>query len=1523
MASEDRLVEYLRRVTTDLKRTRQLLHDAEARQREPIAIVGMSCRFPGGADTPERLWDLVAGGVDVIGGFPTERGWDVDALYDPDPDRQGHLTTREGGFLRDADHFDPGFFGISPRDALAIDPQQRLLLELAWEAFERAGLDPWSLRGSRTGVFAGVMYNDYAARLMHRPPEEAEGMLGSGSAGSVASGRVAYTFGLEGPAVTIDTACSSSLVAVHLAAQALRRGECSLALAGGVAVMATPAVFVEFSRQRGLAPDGRCKAFAAAADGTGWAEGAGFLLLERLSDAHLAGHRVLAVVRGSAVNQDGASNGLTAPNGPSQVRLIELALADAGLGPSDVDAVEAHGTGTRLGDPIEAQALLAAYGQHRERPFLIGSIKSNIGHAQAAAGVAGIVKMVHAIRAGLLPRTLHVDAPTPQVDWTAGRAGLLTENTPWPETGRPRRAGVSSFGISGTNAHVILEQAPPAGETERASAPPVPWLLSARTPEELQAQAGRLHRHLSRDGDAADPVDVGGTLVRRTAFEYRAAVAAADHGGRLAALAALARGACAPGTVRGRRGPATTAYLFAGQGAQTAGIGRGLYRAFPAFATALDEIAALFEPHLDVPLLEILLADPDDPAAGAIHRTRYTQPALFAFETALFRTLDHWGVRPGYLAGHSVGEFVAAHVAGVLSVVDAVTLVAARGRLMDELPEGAMAAFDADEDAAALLLTGRQERLALAAVNAPRSVVLSGDPDALADAERDWTARGGRTRRLPVNRAFHSPHTDAVLDEFARIAATVTYRPAQLPVISTVTGRLATGEDLLTADYWARQIRQPVRFRDAVQSLRDNGVTVYLEFGPARALTSPVRETLAGHAPAGPPALAVPALRPDAPACTGLLTTLAELHCHGVPVNWTACFASYRPRQVDLPTYPFQRQRYWLDAPTPGPTDGASPAEAALWDAVDRADPHAFAAALRIDRSAAIEPVLEALAALRRRPRHTYRMLWRRTPTTGTAVLSGTWLLLTSEGPDASRQAGEVQQALEDHGAQVITAAARTIRNTLPTIATGPISGVVLSAGPAIELAAALPSALTEAGIDAPMWIVTTGAVAADPADPPPDPTAAAVWGLGHVQPYEPPHLTGGLIDLPSPVDEPARARLAELLAGTAAEEQAAIRPVGTFVRWLVRVQPPPAAEQPPAGTVLVTAGTTGLGAHAARWLANNGVRDLLLTHPPRIPDDPAALVAELTALGVNVTVAACDIADRAALGALLSTIPADRPLAAAIHVTVADAPEPTARLALSRIARNLRTTVAAATTLDEATRGGPPVALVYLASATGVLGGRYLGNAAPAQAYLDALVHRRRSAGHPAAAVYLGPWTGPTPAGTARPGLRPMPVAVALDALGPALAAGGSSIVADVDWPRLLPDLGTPWPRPVFGEVAPAHRDTTGADPSWRRRLRAAAADDLPDEVLTLVRSQAAAVLGLPGTEAVAADQELLGLGLTSLTSLELTKRLSGLAGVSVPATAIFDHPTPVDLARLLTTLVAAPDRTRPPARRSEGIQP
>nr|WP_194906499.1 type I polyketide synthase [Catenulispora rubra] len=922
--SNDAVVEALRASLKENERLRRANADLSAlseSSREPIAIVGMSCRFPGGVRSPEDLWELLLAERDAISGFPENRGWDVEELYAPEPGAHGKTYVREGGFLHDADEFDPAFFEISPREATALDPQQRLLLETSWEAIERAGIDPTTLRGSRTGVFVGIAHQDYGLRL-HEAPEALEGYLGTGTSTAIASGRVSYVLGLEGPAVTVDTACSSSLVTMHLAARALRVGECSLALAGGVTVMSRPDVFVEFSRQRGLAPDARCKPFANAADGTSWGEGAGLVLLERLSDARANGHQVLALLRGSAVNQDGASNGLTAPNGPSQQRVIRRALTDARLSAAEVDVVEAHGTGTTLGDPIEAQALIAAYGRERpaDRPLWVGAIKSNIGHPQCAAGVAGVIKMVMAMRHATLPRTLHLDAPTPHVDWTAGAVRLLGQARDWPRTDdRPRRAGVSSFGVSGTNAHVILEEAPdqtapmlsePAivDEASGRSGRPVPWLVSARSGDSLRGQAAGLAR-LAAD-PATDLADVGWSLASgRARLEHRAVVLGHDRDEVAAALASLRDGEESAAVVRGVAGRlGDSVFLFPGQGTRWVGLARQLYDEFPVFARSLDEVCESFDAHLPFALKPLLLAD--ELADGDRERTDIAQPALFALQVGLYRLVTHYGPQPDCLIGHSIGEIAACHVSGVIDLESATRLVSMRGRLMQGIDEpGAMLAVRASErDMTAVLEP--YKRVGLAAVNGPESVVVSGAREEIVDLLERLVADGTSATLLKVGHAFHSPLMDPILDDFAASVGSLQAGGMAIPIISTLLGRPATAEELTSVEHWVNHLREPVRFFDALESARADGAQVFLEVGPGSTLASIATESFAAAGVDG--VQVVSASRRDRPAADALLGALARLHVAGVSVDWPAFFPA--ARRVALPTYPFRRQRFWLDS---------------------------------------------------------------------------------------------------------------------------------------------------------------------------------------------------------------------------------------------------------------------------------------------------------------------------------------------------------------------------------------------------------------------------------------------------------------------------------------------------------------------------------------------------------------------------------------------------------------------------------
>ncbi|MFF9402334.1 type I polyketide synthase [Streptomyces sp. NPDC014744] len=1535
-ATADKLRDYLKRATTELERSRRRVRELEEQDHEPVAVIGMGCRYPGGIRTPEDLWRIVDEGRDVVSDFPTDRGWDVDAIYDPEPGSPGRTYVRHGGFLYDAAECDPAFFGISPKDAPGTDPQQRLLLEVSWEAFERAGIDPTAMKGTPTGVFVGLMHHDY---------------LGGTISGSIVSGRIAYTLGLEGPAITMDTACSSSLVALHSAIQSLRKGECSLALAGGAAVMASPEMFIEFSERRALSPDGRCRSFSDDAAGAAWAEGAGMLLVERLSDARRNGHRVLAVVRGSAVNQDGASNGLTAPSGPAQIRVIRQALADAQLAPHHVDAVEAHGTGTTLGDPIEAQAVIAAYGQDRPegRPLWLGSIKSNMGHAQAAAGVGAVIKMVMAMRHGTLPRTLHVGTPTTAVDWTAGDVELLTEPRPWDGDGRPRRAGISSFGISGTNAHTILEEAPPTGPVDagaaRAALPVVPWLLSGKGADTVRRQAERL----LAAADGLDPYDVGYTLATaRSTFGHRAAVTGRNRDELLDALRGIADGTHAPVVAPE---PGRLAVLFTGQGSQRPGMGRTLYTAFPVFAAALDEICAAFDAHLERPLRDVMFdvpgedgaevdtagADTDreksDRAEAPLHRTVHAQAALFAFETALYRLLEHWGVRPDLLAGHSIGEVVAAHIAGVLDLADAVALVAARGRLMQDLPAGGvMVSLLAAEDEVTALLT---DGVDIAAVNGARSVVVSGDEEAVLAV----AAKAEKSTRLKVSHAFHSHRMEPMLEPFREVLAGLTFHEPALPVVSNVTGRVA--DDLTSADYWVRHVREAVRFHDGITTLVAEGATRFLEIGPDTVLSTMARDVVPE---------AIGTQRRDRPEDAALTDALCRLHLTGTGPDWRAVFGG--GRTVDLPTYPFRRDRHWEDAPILQAERSAAAraggdADDPFWELVRDRDVPAVAATLGLDDETAVASVVPALAAWHgRRQAHAaadalrHRVTWEPLAPAATPARGGTWLAVVPESAADDPWTRAVLDALTGvdahtgrgpggRGRDVDTLAvpddADRVALTAVLADRTAVDGVLFLPGPATPTAtaAALLQALGDVGADAPLWCVTRDAVGHGPGDAVTGFAQAGLWGLGRVAALEHPDRWGGLIDLPAEIGPRTAARLAALLGDSGDEDQIVIRETGAHGR---RLEPAPArAGTPwrPSGTVLVTGATGALGTAVARLLAAEGADHLLLVSR-RGADAPGAaeLARELMAAGTAVTLAARDIADRSALAELLDSVPREHPLTAVVHLAGVLDDGVLDGLTPDRFARVLAPKADAARHLHELTADRDLSAFVLFSSLTATVGGAGQANYAAANAFLDALAEHRHALGLPATSVAWGPWGGDGMAahGTVRSatramGISPLAPDVALTALRRALDGGDTTVtVADVDWSVFAPAFTASRPAPLLDTLPGARHATGGPDGANQAdglaaKLAGLTGGERERALQDLVCGQAAAVLGYADATAVEPATAFRDLGFDSLTSVDLRNRISAAAGVPLPATLVFDYATPAALVKHLGSELAGAD--------------
>ena len=1452
---QTRLRQYLYRATTELKDVSAQLQRERDRAAEPIAIVGAACRLPGGVERPEDLWDLLGSAAEATGDLPTDRGWDLAGLVDPDPDTPGTTYCSMGGFLRDPAGFDAEFFDISPREALAMDPQQRLVLETSWEAIERAGIAPPTLLGSPTGVYLGSWSTGYAA-TPYDTVADLEGQLAVGTVLSVASGRVAYLLGLTGPALTVDTACSSSLVALHLAVQALRRGECSLALAGGATVMASPSTLTAFARQRGLAADGRSKAFAEGADGFGPGEGVGMLLLERLSDAREAGRPVLGMVRGSAVNQDGASNGLTAPSGPAQERVIRAALADARLVPSDVDVVEAHGTGTRLGDPIEADALIAVYGKDRaaDRPVRLGSVKSNVGHTQGAAGVAGVLKVLLALEHGTLPPTLHAARPTSLVEWAGSGVEVAATATPWPAGARVRRAGVSSFGISGTNAHVVLEETPPAPPAESdAGAPiwtadaPVPWPLGARTADALDVQAHGLAARLAAHPQRS--VDVGFSLASgRAPFEHRAVLVDPGDGTaaeRLGILAGAVRGGAAPD----RR----VALVFPGQGAQWAGMGHALATASPTFAADLDAGAAVLAPHVDWDLRAVLT----DPAA--MQQVEVVQPALWAVMVALARHWRRHGVVPEVVVGHSQGEIAAACVAGGLSLADGARVVARRAQALTAIAgTGAMLAVVAPVAVVRARIADRPG-VAVAAVNGPAAVVVSGPRDAITALAGDLGADGVKATAVPVDYAAHSAQVDTIGPELTAALAGLAPRSGTIPFFSTVrTAFVDTAE--LDSDYWMENLRETVHLQDAVEKLAGHGITTFVECSPHPVLLSALLDTL------GDRATALGTLRRDDGDATRFLTALAEAHVHGVDVDWTAAFAGRGAHRIDLPTYPFQRSRYWLEPQRP----------------TQQADDW------------------------------RYTVGW--TPVRCLPAATGEWLVVIPRGHrpelgDRAARVVEVDTAAPDRGRYAAALAAGLDG------ATGVLSlldAAITGTDPVAALAPtlALTQAVLDSGTSARLWLRTSGGVHIE--TDPVEPLQAMLWGFGLVASLEHPQTWGGVIDLPA---GHAVGDVLPWLTGT--EDQLAVRGERLLARRL-RSAPPGAAQNPwqPHGTVLVTGGTGGVGAHVARWLASSGAAHVVLLGR-RDPADPAvgALVAELNAAGgARISAVACDVADRAALTDVLAGLTrAGEPVIAVFHAAGLGQNTPLADVTPEELTAVVAAKVGGARNLDDLVDPTALEAFVLFSSNAGVWGSSGQSVYAAANAALDALAVDRRARGRVATSVAWGLWAASgmatvddAEAELTRRGVLPMDPKRALAELAAAIGRDETvTAVARMDWPRFAVGYTAARERPLLAELsqlraAPPVADAP-AEGSDRARIEALSPTERLPELVTLVRQTVAVVLGHATPADVAPEKPLATLGFDSLTAVEFRNRIRAAMGVTIPATAVFTEPHATAIAELV----------------------
>ncbi|MGW4690240.1 SDR family NAD(P)-dependent oxidoreductase, partial [Streptomyces sp. NPDC004244] len=1916
---------------------------------EPIAIVGLGCRLPGGIETPEALWESLCEGLDAVREVPSDR-WNAQEWLDPDPRAPGRMTTRWGGFLDDVAGFDAELFRISPAEAKHMDPQQRMALEVAWAAFEDARIVPSDLSGTRTGVFFGTMAQEY-----HLATGADADAIGTHSAvgwdNSVIPARIAYTLGLQGPAMAVATACSSSLTATHLAVQSLRRGESDLALAGGVNVMLHPHTTVAMTKFGGMNPDGQCRAFDAGANGYVRGEGCGVLVLRRLSDALAAGDRVYAVIRGTAVNNDGASNGLTAPNPQAQVDVVRTAWRDAGVKTKDVSYVEAHGTGTLLGDPVEAAALGTVFAEGRDEPLRLGSAKGNFGHLEPAAGVTGLLKTALALYHGELPASLHFEVPNPHIDFEGNKLQVVAERQPWPAA-RRRYAGVSGFGFGGTNAHVALEEAPyrrrllvpvtagseealhdavaalgaqdtspacphtgrgTAGEagghravaaltgpgrarivsgprtsaerpslafffsghgaqwlgmgrdllaepafraaldacdravgqftdwsvtdelladasssrldrtdvvqpvlfsvqvalartltawglepdavfgqsigevaaavvagalpldegarlittwsaliaeraagrgtllvcdltleeaarlaadeargvsvaghlapdqvclsgatdaiaalerdlsetghrtlrvnidyashsaqledlapelvrrlgtldTRAASVPfwstvadefvdgtaldagywarnmcapmllaeaagalartgpaavrglrvveiaphpvarhslertfaaieatdavvlascrrdrptrrtledvaarlwceghdvdwtavhghtgrpglraPVVLTVSGKTEEARAENAARLADHLEGRGEE-ELLDIAYSAAHHRAhLEHRAGAVAATPARARDALRALADGRAHPDLVEGTAVDGGLAMLFTGQGSQRIAMGRELYAAFPVFREAFDEICAALDPHVRVPLATVVFAPEGSADAPLVHETEFTQPGLFAVEVALFRLWQTWGVVPDAVAGHSIGELAAAHVAGVLDLPDAARLVAARGRLMQACERGgAMASVEASESEVLEVLAGAGGRVSVAGLNGPAQTVVSGDTEAVLRVVDHFAGVGRRTRRLEVSHAFHSPHMDAMLARYEEVAADCAFAVPRIPLVSTVTGDWVT-EEVTDPGYWVRQVRDAVRFLDAMRTLEQAGYARFLECGPAAVLSA------MGAGCVEADAVFVASQRAgDADEVQTLVHALAALHVAGRDIAWDRVLAGGVP--VDLPTYAFQRRPYWIE---PGPKKNTgherSPAEQALWRAVADGESERVSELLGAGDTTAVATLLPYLATWREQQDRageiaewSYEETWQPSAVARTAPRpDGHWLLvapaaahpltaqlaeaLTGAGASAhiltadsdtdsctgadggrtayAEQIGELTAALGDRtlrGVIALTAVDTTPHPDHPAVTTGAVHSLTLV------------QALKDASVRAPLWFVTQGAVRAHDTDGAPAPEQALVWGLGHVVALEHANCRGGLLDLPPALDTTTTRQLLATLAahGTPdAEEHVALRPAGRLARRLRRTTPTPAARPwTPRGTVLITGGSGALAAHLARRLAERGAEHLVLVSR-RGPDAEGAaeLAAGLRASGARVTLAACDVTDPHGLGELLTALDRDEaPLRAVFHTAGVLDDRLLDRHDAASLAAAAAPKLAAARHLHELTRDRDLDAFVLYASVVGVLGNVGQANYAMANAALDALAAQRRALGLPAVSIGWGPWAdggmthGAAEAQLRHVGLEPMPADRALDALDAALAHGGTTVVAKTDWAKVTAAYAENGDRPFLRDIpeARAAADTPAeqGDP-LRATLLALPEGDREDHLRGLLATEAAAVLGVANPASLDPERGFKDLGFDSMMAVDLSTRVQKRTGVVTPKTLIFDQPNLASAARWL----------------------
>ena len=1557
------------RILVALNEATNKLKAAEQAKNEPIAVVGMGCRFPGGANSPEEFWELLKNGVDAIAPVPKER-WDIDAYYDPDPDTPGKMYTRYGGFVDRVDEFDAQFFGISPREAVNLDPQQRLLLEVSWSALENGGQVPAELAGSKTGVFVGVTTNDYAKLLMPGGDlSQIDTYYLAGNPLNAVAGRVSYTLGLQGPAMSVDTACSSSLVSVHLACQSLRNRECNMALAGGVNLILSPDNTVALCRARMMSPDGRCKTFDADADGFVRGEGCGVLLLKRLSDAVKDEDNILALIRGSGVNQDGASSGFTVPNKKAQEALISQVLTAAKVKPEEVDYVEAHGTGTSLGDPIEVKALAKVLGD-RTKALKIGSVKTNLGHLESAAGVAGLIKTILSLQNEQIPPHLHFQQPNPYLEWDKLPVEVATENTPWARNEQRRLAGVSSFGASGTNAHILLEEAPVSESVSTT----VPWqllTLSAKSEKALGELASKYEQYLANNSDRAWSDICFSSQIGRSHFQHRLCLVAKSSSDAQKQLADFERGLEPAGISTGLTTDVDKiAFLFTGQGSQYIGMGRELYDTQPTFRDALDRCADILESYLDKPLLEILYSQQESP----IDQTAYTQPAIFAVEYALYCLWQSWGIKPDIVMGHSVGEYVAATVAGVFSLEDGLKLIATRAKLMQALPAGGeMVAILASQKQVieAIDNCDCKAEVALAAINGASNIVISGQAEAVRKVVSSLEATGVETKKLEVSHAFHSHLMQPMLAEFELVTGQITYSAPRLKIVSNLTGQLAD-ETITTPQYWLDHVSQAVQFAKSMETLAQQGYKVFVETGSQPVLLGmgryvidpPQPSQLQGESVSVGEFLWLPSLRRNKSDWQQILSSLSQLYIKGAKIDWAGFAKDYTYKTVALPTYPFQRQHYWVKATQNGMRSPQTDFVKLLGD-----DPQKLVQQIAAsDRLSAEEvktlpKLLQILGEFQQQASTSvsewlYEVEWRSKPLPSAKPQLDKTLLIFSDRTGVGQSLAQLQQ--QDKCITVYAGDAYQANNDgswtinpnrpedfkqllqeipvsnfdvlhlwsldIPTAAE--LNGDRLAASQMLGCGSTLYllQALSQLGSSAKLWLVTKEAVSIDNSDLS-GVGQAPLWGLGKVISLEHPELWGGIIDLGADIaSESVEQILTEIAAGE--EDRVALREK----RYVARLANSEFASEQVSiqsdATYLITGGLGALGLKVAQWLGSQGAKNIVLTSRSGASPEKAETLAQIESTGANLVVAQADVSSEEEVKLLLESIQSLPPLKGIFHAAGILDDGMLLDRDWSSFERVMAAKVKGAWILHSLTSGLPLDYFVLFSGAASLLGSFSQGNYAAANSFLDALAHHRQGQQLPGLSINWGPWSQSGMAANlasrdrhrieAR-GIKSIPPELGMEALGRLLGQDvAQAAVLPIEWSKFLQQFPEENIPPFLESFTGGKQQSSKEKESFLQQLSTTAVNGRQQLLVDRIRGQIARIMGLEATD-IGTKVGFTDLGMDSLMAVELRNYLQNILERSIPASLVFDYPNVEALAEHFIKDFEKPDDEPSPSLEEE----